>query len=854
MRARTGKLALAVVLAAPVAALPATAAPHAVAAAAPAATASCPWVQSNAPIAQRVHQVVSRMTLDEKITMVHGAGGSPYTGFVPGNTRLCIPALKLQDGPVGVRMNDTTQLPSAANLAASFDPAMAHKYGAVIGAEDKTKGVDVDLGPTVNIVRDPRWGRAFESYSEDPYLTGAIAAADINGIQSKGVMAQVKHYAVYNQETNRNTPADNVIISDRAVREIYTSAFGTIVRKSNPSSAMCSYSTINGTYACENAYLNGILKDEFGFKGFITSDWGATHSTVGSANAGMDMQMPDDSFFGAALKQAVQNGQVPLSRVNDMVSRILREEFRFGLFEHPSPDTPDAKAATRAHITTARDAAEAGAVLLKNAHNVLPINTHKVRKIAVIGDGAGKDTMSHGGGSAVVNGTGTVTPLKGIRHRAASTATVRYAQGNLGSNGYPTIDTGVLTPPSGTGHGLQAQFYANKTLSGDPAATRTDPTVSFNWTGSPADGVPATDFSARWTGTLTPPATGTYTFGLTSDDGSRLFIDGKQVIDNWRDQAANTETAQVDLTAGKPVSIEVDYYQGGGDAVVNLGWVQPGNDLITHAADLARKSDVAIVYANDFESEGSDLDTIDLPGDQNDLIDAVAAANPNTVVVLNTGSAVTMPWLSKVRGVVEAWYPGQQSGNAIAALLFGDTNFSGKLPVTFPSSLDQVPAHTAAQWPGVGGKVQYSEGLEVGYRWYDAQQLTPLFPFGYGLSYTTFRFSRLHLDKAALSAHGRLHATALVTNTGRRAGAEVAQLYLSQPASAGEPPNQLKGFAKVALRPGQTKKVRFTLTGQDASYWDTDNQIWTLAPGTYQVRVGDSSRNLPLSASFTVRP
>jgi beta-glucosidase len=813
--------------------------------------AGCPWVGSSAPIAKRVQQVVARMTLDEKIAMVHGAGGSAYTGYIPGDTRLCIPALKMQDGPVGVRMNDTTQLPSAANLAASFDPAMAKQYGAVIGAEDKAKGVDVDLGPTVNIVRDPRWGRAFESYSEDPYLTGQIGAADINGIQSKGVMAQVKHYAVYNQETYRNTPADDVIIDDRAVREIYTSAFGTIVKKSNPSSAMCSYSTINGVYACENAYLNGILKDEFGFQGFITSDWGATHSTVASANAGMDMQMPDASYFGTALKQAVQNGQVPLARVNDMVSRILREEFRFGLFEHPSPDTPDAKAATRAHITTARDAAESGAVLLKNSGNVLPINTHKVKSIAVIGDGASKDTMTHGGGSAVVNGTGTVTPLQGIRARAQSTATVRYAQGNLGSNGYPTVDTSALTPPSGSGHGLQAQFYANTTLSGDPVATRTDPTVAFNWTGAPAVGVPATNFSAKWTGTLTPPTTGTYTFGLTSDDGSRLLIDGKQVIDNWRDQAANTETATVDLTAGRPVSIEVDYYQAGGDASVNLGWMQPGNDLITQAAKLAAKSDIAIVYANDFESEGSDLKNIDLPGDQNDLIAAVGAANPNTVVVLNTGSAVTMPWLDKVRGVVEAWYPGQQAGNAIAALLFGDVNFSGKLPVTFPTSLDQVPAHTPEQWPGVSGKVHYTEGLQVGYRWYDAQDVTPLFPFGYGLSYTTFRFSNLHVS-GTLGAHAKVQVTARVTNTGKRAGAEVAQLYLGDPASTGEPARQLKGFAKVNLRPGQSKDVHFTVSAQDGSYWNTDDQRWTLAAGTYTVAVGDSSRSLPLTGSFRV--
>jgi beta-glucosidase len=356
----------------------------------------------------------------------------------------------------------------------------------------------------------------------------------------------------------------------------------------------------------------------------------------------------------------------------------------------------------------------------------------------------------------------------------------------------------------------------------------------------------------KWTGTLTPPKTGTYTFGLTSDDGSRLFINGQQVIDNWRDQAANTETAQVDLSAGTPVQIEVDYYQAGGDETVNLGWVEPGDDLISQAADLAAKSDVAIVYANDFESEGSDLDNIDLPGDQNQLIDAVANANPNTVVVLNTGSAVTMPWLDKVKSVFEAWYPGQESGHAIAALLYGDANPSGKLPVTFPRSLDQVPASTPAQWTGVDGKVQYSEGLEVGYRWYDSQNMSPLYPFGYGLSYTTFRFSNLHLSEPTMSENGRVIASANVTNTGSRTGADVAQLYLTDPAPTGEPPLQLKGFSKVSLRPGQTKKVQFAVTAQDASYWHTLAHDWILAPGTYTVHIGDSSRSLPLSGTFRV--
>jgi beta-glucosidase len=854
---RSRVLVVAVAAAAAVAGL--VLSPAGTALAAPPSTAgpnpACPWVGSTAPINTRTAEVVSKMTLDEKIAMVHGGATSSYTGEVPGDSRLCIPALKMQDGPTGVRMDDTTQLPAAADVAASFDTSVAKSYGSVIGAEDKAKGVDVDLGPTINIVRDPRWGRAFESYSEDPYLAGQMGASDINGIQGQDVMAQVKHWALYNQETNRNSPSDNVVIDDRTVHEIYTSAFGTVVDESNPSSAMCSYASVNGTYACESAYLDGILKDDFGFQGFITSDWGGTHSTVASANAGMDMQMPDDQYFGAALKTAVQSGQVAQSRVDDMVTRILREQFRFGMFDHPSLDTPGAVASTPAHVAVAKDASQAGTVLLKNANDVLPLNTDKTKSIAVIGDGAGADTLTAGGGSASVAGTGTVTPYDGIKARAGSAATVTYAQGSQAPGGaLPPIGSDYLSPPSGTGHGLQGDYYSNTTLAGSPAATQTDPQVAFNWNGAaPAEGVSGASFSAKWTGNITPPKTGSYTFGLTSDDGSRLLIDGKQVIDNWRDQGANTETAKVDLTAGTPVKVEVDYYQSGGGATVNLGWTQPGdtNTLIDQAAALAATSDVAVVYANDYESEGSDLSNIDLPGDQNQLISAVAAANPDTVVVLNTGSAVTMPWLDKVKGVMEAWYPGQQAGNAIAGLLFGDVNPSGKLPVTFPVSLDQVPASTPAQWPGVDGTVQYSEGLNVGYRWYDTNDLTPLYPFGYGLSYTSFAFSGLRVGHQ-LDENGKVSATADVTNTGSREGAEVAQLYLTDPAATGEPARQLKGFQKVDLKPHQTKQVRFEISAQDASYWNTDAQAWTLGSGTYKVQVGDSSRHLPLSDSFGV--
>jgi beta-glucosidase len=798
----------------------------------------------------RVSELMAKMTLDDKISMVHGVSGA-YVGVVAANPALCIPALNLEDGPAGVGdgLTGVTQLPAPVAAAATWDPSAAAAYGHVIGAEDQGKGVNVDLGPTINIVRDPRWGRAFESMGEDPYLAGQLGASEIQGIQSTGTMAQVKHLAVYNQETNRNTPQDDAIVSTRAEQEIYLPAFQAAVTKGGASSVMCSYSSINGPYACQDPYLEAqVLRDQFGFQGFVTSDWGATHSTVPSALAGLDMEMPGDSDYGPALKTAVQAGQVPMSTLNSMVSNILTEMFKFGLFDHAPAGSPDATVTTPQHQSVAQAVAEQGTVLLQNTGNILPLGTSSVKSIAVIGTDAGSQAQTDGGGSAGVTSSGTVTPLQAITTRAGSGIQVNYAQGPSSGGALPAIPASAFTAP------LSASFYNDMTLDGTPVATRADPNVDFNFNSvSPQAGVNATQWSARWTGTLNPPATGSYTFSLTSDDGSRLFINGQQVIDNWRDQASNTQTAMVSLTAGQPASIEVDYYQDGGASLVSLGWQPPGPDPITQAADTAKSSDVAVVFASDFETEGSDLTSIDLPTQENQLISAVAAANPNTIVVLNTGSAVTMPWLSQVKGVLEAWYPGQEDGSAIAAVLFGDVNPSGHLPVTFPKSLADVPASTPAQWPGVNGQVQYSEGVDVGYRWYAAKDIAPLFPFGYGLSYTQFTYSGIRVTPGPITARGQVTVSADVTNTGKRAGADVAQLYVSDPAATGEPPQQLKGFDKVSLKPGQTKRVSFRLPAAQAfSYWDSDVNAFAVADGAYKLSIGDSSASLPLAATVRV--
>ncbi|WP_405578829.1 glycoside hydrolase family 3 C-terminal domain-containing protein [Streptomyces sp. NBC_01190] len=667
---------------------------------------SCPWVNSTAPVATRVSQLLAQMTQDQKIQMLHGNGGTqPYIGDMSAIASLCIPAMGFQDGPSGVGdgLGGVTQLPAAVSSAATWDTGLQKSYGTVAGAEFKGKGADVALGPTMNIVRDPRWGRAFETYSEDPYLSAQMATASIQGIQSQGVMAQAKHVAVYNQETNRNGPADNAIVDNRTLQEIYLPAFQAAVSKGASASVMCAYSTVNGVYACQNAYLlNNALYQQAGFGGFVTSDWGGAHSTVDSANNGMTIEMPGGYFYADFLSQALANGSVSQATLNTMVSRVLTQMFAFGLFDHAKTGDRNAVVTSAAHQATARQVAEQGSVLLKNT-GILPLSTASTHSIALLGPDGGAGVRSVGGGSATATSSGTVSPLTALQNRVAGTgATVTYNDG--------------------------------------------------------------TDINA--------------------------------------------------------------------------------------AVTAARNANVAVVCVGYGENEGSDLSTIDLSSQQNQLVQQVAAANPNTIVVLNTGSAVTMPWLGQVKGVLEEWYGGQEVGNSLAALLFGDVNPSGKLPVTFPSSLNDVPAHTTAQFPGNGTNVQYSEGLKVGYRWYDAQNITPLFPFGFGLSYTSFSFSGLQVG--GLDGSGNATVSATVTNTGGRAGAEIAQLYVGDPAATGEPAKQLKGFQRVDLQPGASAKVTFTVSAHDLAYWNTSGSNWTTAAGAYQIMVGDSSRNLPLTGTLTV--
>ncbi|MGB8480338.1 MAG: glycoside hydrolase family 3 C-terminal domain-containing protein [Acidobacteriaceae bacterium] len=670
---------------------------------------SRPWMRRSLTPEKRAELLLHAMTLDEKITMVHGVDPRPiqgYVGYVPGNSRLGIPALRLADGRAGVGngAKDVTLLPAPIAATASWDTNLLHKFGEVLGNEEWGKGTNVALAPSIDVVRVPEWGRTFESYGEDPYFNGQMAIAEIRGIQSQGPIADANMYLTMNQENNRFE--EDSIVDRRSLHEMYLPPFEAAIEEGHVGTVMCAYVKTNGSYSCENPYLlTTLLRKQLDFQGWVMSDWGATHSTVASANAGLDQEMPGAKYYGAPLKAAIASGQVSTSTLDEHVRRILVPMFRFGLFDRQQTGTWNSYVRTPEHAAFSLQAAEQGTVLLKNADGLLPLSDGE--SIAVIGAAGGAKPKASGGGSSGMIAPYVITPVEEIRKMVAGHAQVSYAN---------------------------------------------------------------------------------------------------------------------------------------------------GSDL-AEAAAVAKAAKVAIVFVNTDDSEGRDRPNLELPDHQDELVEAVAAANPNTIVVLNTGGPVLMPWVDKISGLIEAWYPGQEDGNAIATILYGDVNPSGKLPLTFPLTADEIPTSTTAQWPGVNGRSTYSEKLDVGYRWYDAHHVQPLFPFGYGLSYTTFKLGDLRVTPekiTGMDSKTNVQVDLQVKNTGKREGAEVIQVYVEQPERNGEPPRQLRAFTKVDLDAGQSKSVRLDLTPRSFSIYDLDLHAWKMPGGKYKILVGTSSRDLPLQREVDV--
>jgi beta-glucosidase len=719
----------------------------------PGAQAQAPAATQSAalPIDQRVQDLLKRMTLEEKATMLAGSGWMESAPIA----RLGIPSIKMADGPMGVRSwagssaitnssanpvkVETTSFPSGVAMAASWDTALVQREGQAIAQEVKALGRDMILGPTININRVPLWGRNFEGYGEDPFLTGQMGVAYVRGIQGEGVIPSVKHFAANNEEFERHRI--DAKIDERALHEIYLPAFKAAVQEGGAWAVMSCYNKVNGTHCAESDYLlKDILKNEFGFKGFVVSDWGSTYSTAPTVSAGMDLEMPGGPPMLAflALPRAneqgssggwlvadkvlaeVKAGKITEATIDDNVSRILRVILLSGIMEFPHTalgevDTPEQQ-------KLARDGETEGIVLLKNQNSLLPLDSAKLHSIAVIGPNA-VVARTGGGGSSLVRPKYAVSPLDGIKKRA--------------------------------GAGIQ----------------------------------------------------------ITSALG--VGMEGE-------DAAHDTPEARA-------------------------------NDLKA-ATDAAAKADVAVVVVgryNKLESEGFDVKTMDLPAGQDELIAAVEKANPHTVVVLNTGDPVTMTkWLDTTPALLDMWYGGQEGGNALATILFGDASPSGKLPVSLPKKFEDSPA--AKNYPGQNLQVNYAEGIYVGYRYYDTKNVEPQFPFGFGLSYTTFEYSDLTVTKATEAGKDPtdlVEVNLKVRNSGKRAGAEVVQLYVHDGHSKiDRPAHELKAFSRVSLKPGETQTVEFKLNRSAFEYWSPETKAWTLDPGAFEIQVGASSRDIRLKA------
>ena len=815
------------------------------------------WTNPNQPALTRANELLSALSTDQQIQLALGNFAALQSFGVPN--------LTFDDGPDGIRNPGTTAMPSGQSIAATFNRALAYAYGQVVGSEARGEGFGEWTGPAVDIDRTPLAGRQPEAEGEDPFLSGNTAAQIVAGAKSQHVIVTLKHYTAYNQDYGRigfdsiGSPATDVMVSERALQEIYEEPFRIAVQQGGLDSVMCSYNQINGLPSCQNPTTLGDLENGMGFNGFVAPDFGfAVRDPVAAANAGTDLPALPGGGAGGLTAADFTSGAIPMSRLQDIDRRILFAIFDSGLYDNPLPATPSTEVSTPEHQQVATDVAEAGMVLLKNDRHVLPLSSRD-RKIALIGP-AGEDAVFVTGGSAGVplaSGQ-AITPAQGITARASQAGVnVTTSQGSAGDVASPTlVPSSVLTPSSGTGSGLLGSYWNNYASTGAPAVTEVDPTVDLT---SPPAGIGAT-WSARWTGTLTPTETGLYRFTISEAGLATLKIAGQTFGPAYREATqfivgpSYVLQGTVRLTAGTAVPVEIDYSSQFGlfSHEIHFGWQTPSQSQIPAAVAAARKADVAIVFANDAQGEGMDRTSLDLQGDQNELIEAVAQANRNTIVVLNTGGPVLMPWLDDVQGVLETWYPGQTFGTAIAAVLFGDANPGGRLPVTFPANANQGPAPASQpnHYPGVNGVVDYDEGLDVGYRWYDATGQRPLFPFGYGLSYEQFDVSGVHAvyDPRSSTAY----VVARVRNTSSRPGPATVELYLESPAAAQEPPKQLKGYASLDLAPGQSRFVLFRLSSSDLAYYSSSQSRFTVARGRYTVLVGTSSAELDNRASFDV--
>ncbi len=818
------------------------------------------------PHQEKIEELIEQMTLSEKVAMLSGRN---LWYSVP-IERLDIPSIVMTDGPHGVRtgglgsdriVSTATAYPTGISMASSWNPGLIERVGVGLAQETRHLGCHILLGPCVNIVRSPLGGRNFETYSEDPYLAGQIGVAYVRGLQSQRIGVSVKHYAANNQEYERFR--GNSVVDERTLREIYLPAFETIVKETQPWTVMCSYNRINGTYAsAHKKLLRRILKEEWGFEGVVVSDWGAVHDIYEPISAGLDLEMPGPArYFGRELEAAVNNWQVEEHHVDEAVRRILGLLFRAGVMS--DEPLPDGSGDTPEHRALARDLAEESMVLLKNDNKKLPLKASEIKKLAVIGLNADREIS--GGGSSRVDPHHWVTPLAGLKAKLGGQIEIGYEPGYDNRVTPIVIGKDRFTHPDGDTQGLKAEFFNNLDLSGDPALTRVDLNIDAWWGNSgPASAVvDEKHFSIRWSGTFTAPETGDTQFFLYNTGTAKVWLDDELILKNDVGPLTSAsggfddiqDQVEIYLEKGRQYDFKAEFISGEDNtfALINFAYKTPINvegDLVERAVALAKESDAAVVVAgvpDYYEMEGYDRPHMDLPGGQDELIRAVAEANPNTVVLVNACAPVAMPWADEVDAILLTYFPGQEGGHAIADILFGDVNPSGKLTVSFPKRLEDNPAYI--NYPG-GRDVHYGEGIFVGYRYYDTKDVDPLFPFGHGLSYTSFEYSGLELPDTVKVGED-FKVSVKVKNIGDVAGKEVVQLYVRDvESSLVRPVKELKGFVKVALQPGESKTVTFNLDPRSLSYYDPHQQAWVEEPGTFEVMVGASSRDIRLKETF----
>jgi len=813
-----------------------------------------PAVSNDPAIEKRVDSILSRMTLEQKIDLLGGI----KSFYIRGYKDLGLPEQKMSDGPVGVRNYGPATTMGGIGLAASWNPELVERMATVFGQDARARGVHFLLGPGVNIHRAPMNGRNFEYFGEDPYLAARTAVAYIRGVQSQGVIATVKHYMGNNSEHDRhNTDSE---IDERTMREIYLPAFEAAVKEAHVGAIMDSYNLVNGEHATQNAFLNNqIAKKEWGFDGIVMSDWTSTYDGIAAVNSGLDLEMPSGKFMNReTLLPAVKAGKVSQPTIDEHVRRILRQAVRFGFLDREQTErsipllNPEGQ-------RVSLDAARESFVLLKNDGKLLPLRKQEIKTIALIGPDA-YPAQPVGGGSAHVQPFHAVSYLEGVNKYLSDSGRSVKVLYHPGLKQYRDIaqDMEFTTAESGGEAGLRAEEFENTDLSGSPTRTQVDRRVNF---GTDNYDAAIGRASIRWSGYYTAHTSGPHDFfvlGPGENGGYRLFVDDKLVVDNWERATAILNFATLPLEQGSKHKVRLEYFRnsGWGPKRVSFGVLPTSEAVNPDAKAMAAQADVVLLFpgfVDTIESEAGDR-TFRLPPGQDELVKEITAANKKTIVILTAGGNADMTaWIDQVPALMHGWYSGEQGGTALAQLVFGDYSPSGRLPISLERRWEDNATYKN-YYPNDGPKrIKYNEGVFVGYRHFDQNKIKPLFPFGYGLSYSTFGYKNLTVSPA--STNGTVTVSFEVANTGSRPAAEVAQLYVGDThSSVPRPPKELKGFSKIFLQPGETKRVSIPLDVRSFSYYDVKSHAWKADPGIFNVYVASSAADIQLEGKVNYKP